>query len=514
MSRSVIVIGFDSLDPDLLRKWADAGELPTFASLFKSTPWARVANPVGFESGGAWMALMTGVSPDQHGVYDAFYRFNPRTYKIDTIAPPAVGWPSIWSRASHAGRRVAVIDVPYDFVDPDINGIHVCDWLVHVSSGWGGPGSNSDAALRQIRADYGLNPITCENRCAINEQNVHSVEGLSRVVQVEEQRIDWKARYSRRLLRESSWDFFFTVFHEAHDVGHMCWHAHDPEHDWHNHEVSAAVGDPLLSIYKKLDRATADLLDEAPANATVLVYCSHGIGPERTATRLLDHLLALFEWRGDSEPSYGWLDRASQIYGSVVPPTMRKRLARSSTINRLYAKREEDRLHRRRSIAVSPSYATGGVHLNLQGRERHGVIAEDQAERELDFLIDEFTQFKNAETNEPLINAAIRTSSLYNGPLRGFLPDLLLEWNTSHPIRRIRVPQLGKVFDNAPTVRSGDHFESKEGLIFCIGTGPLTREQDPIRVTDLSMTLATLAEAETSDLPGNVIRWLGHSLSK
>jgi predicted AlkP superfamily phosphohydrolase/phosphomutase len=332
-------------------------------------------------------------------------------------------------------------------------------------------------------------------------------------MEVEEQRIDWKTRYSKRLLHEGSWDFFFTVFHEAHDVGHMCWHVHDPEHDWHKPDVTAVVGDPLLRIYKKLDHATAELLDQAPADAVVLVYSSHGIGPERTATRLLDELLLRLELRRESRSmaSYGWLDRATSAYRSFVPANVRERLSSSTKMKRLWTKREEDRLLRRRSLAVSPAYATGGVHLNLKGRESHGVVAADQAERELDILLEDLNRLSNAETDESLIEAARRTSSIYSGPRRGLLPDLLLEWNTSHPIRKIRVPQLAEVLDNAPTIRSGDHLQSKEGIVFRVGRGLQAGVQSSVHVTDLSVTLATLAEADVSDLPGTAIRWLGAS---
>jgi len=50
----VAIIGFDSLDPRLLKHWADCGHLPTFKKLFSTWAWSPVTNPRGFEAGTCW----------------------------------------------------------------------------------------------------------------------------------------------------------------------------------------------------------------------------------------------------------------------------------------------------------------------------------------------------------------------------------------------------------------------------------------------------------------------------
>jgi hypothetical protein len=108
-----------------------------------------------------------------------------------------------------------------------------------------------------------LNPWFPPNRCAINEQDAYSVEGLTAIVDTLSSRIVTKTRLCRDMILQEPWDLFFSVFHEAHDVGHMCWHAHDPTHERHDPELLARVGDPMLRIYRGLDEATAALDSES-----------------------------------------------------------------------------------------------------------------------------------------------------------------------------------------------------------------------------------------------------------
>jgi predicted AlkP superfamily phosphohydrolase/phosphomutase len=504
----VVVIAFDSLDFDLARRWAEEGELPTFRRLFQTRTWSKVRNPPGFESGTAWMSFITGVMPDEHGVYDAYYRFDPDSYQIRIATPADTGWPSLWTRMSQAGRRVAVVDVPYSFVDPDLHGMQVCDWLVHVSAEHAGPKCNSPTTLREIHEKFGLNPISGPNRCPINEQEVHTVEGLSRVLAIEEQRSDWKTRFCAKRLAEGPWDFFMTVFHEAHDLGHMCWHAHDPTHERHNASVTARVGDPLLRIYKKLDTATDELISAAPHGSKVLVYSSHGIGPEHTASRLLDTILLELEKQRRAKTPRGWIERAGSVYHRLVPDAVRRQLGSSQVIGKFYAMRENERLRQRHCLAINPAYSTGGIHLNIAGRDGDGVVKQGEARAYGDWLVEEMTKLTNAETGEGLVDTVTETASLYSGAARRFLPDLLLDWNLSAPIRKVRLPQSNKVLNNTPSVRSGDHYLSKEGFVVSSAPGIPAGQRDTVGVADLSATLIALLGVDTRGLPGGAIPWL------
>ncbi|HKW92660.1 MAG TPA: alkaline phosphatase family protein [Methylomirabilota bacterium] len=506
--RRVAIIGFDSLDPGLLEHWSDRGHLPTFKRLFADAAWSPVVNPRGFEAGTCWPSMWSGAQPDQHGIHDAFYIFDSREYCVRIAKPAEIPVEPFWIPASRGGRRSLLVDVPYTFVDPDVAGVQVCDWLVHVRSDDRRLHCSPDTLAARIESDYGLNPWFTANRCPINEQDGYTVTGLASIVNTLSSRIATKTRFCRDMLAEVPWDLFFAVFHEGHDVGHMCWHAHDPGHERHDPELFAQVGDPLLQIYKRLDEATGALLDALPRDTVVLVYTSHGIGPERTASRFLDTILERLEQGLAPEPARtrAMTERLAPLYRALVPAVVRRRLAPSRIMRRAYQRVENDRLRRRRYFAINPSYATGGVRFNVKGRDADGVVTPGpELEALMQDVGDRLLEMQNADTGEPLVEYVTATSDLYRGPMRHALPDLLVEWNMSRPIERVCSPRIGDVRNHVQSVRSGDHATSKEGLLFARSAAAVRGPQAAIHVIDLAPTILRLLGVGDDRLAGTII---------
>jgi predicted AlkP superfamily phosphohydrolase/phosphomutase len=134
----LIILGFDGMDPALVRQWMDDGSLPNFRKLaamggFQSLP---TSNPP--QSPVAWSDFATGNGPDEHGIYD-FLRRDPDTYlpdfSISRVIPPEdyisllgmelplddaeiinrrLGKP-FWSEVEEQGGRSSVLRVPVTF---------------------------------------------------------------------------------------------------------------------------------------------------------------------------------------------------------------------------------------------------------------------------------------------------------------------------------------------------------------------------------------------------------------
>ena len=293
----------------------------------------------------------------------------------------------------------------------------------------------------------------------------------------------------------------------------MCWHAHDPTHERHDPELLARVGDPMLRIYRGLDEATAALLEALPKDAVVLVYSSHGIGPERTASRFFDAILERLDTVSRTAPAGKppLLDRLAPVYRAVIPAPLRRRLTPSRLLSHAYQKAETDRLRLRRYFAVNPSYATGGVRFNVKGRDADGVVTPGA---ELDRLAKEVTEgllaMRNADTGEPLVEHVTATSDLWAGPMRHALPDLLVDWNMSHPIERVTSPEIGEVRTQDRSERSGDHASSKEGvLLFARPADGIHGRQPTINVIDLAPTILRLLDVSNHHLRGRTIPYVG-----
>jgi predicted AlkP superfamily phosphohydrolase/phosphomutase len=130
-SQKMVVLGFDGLDPDLVREWVAAGQLPNFKKLIAQGGLYDLDTTHSAESPTAWASFATGVNPGKHNIYDFLVR-DTQTYLPDLgmvkreparfllnwlpIARPKVtsirGGTSFWVTAGQAGVRTSVLTVP------------------------------------------------------------------------------------------------------------------------------------------------------------------------------------------------------------------------------------------------------------------------------------------------------------------------------------------------------------------------------------------------------------------
>ena len=138
-SQKLVIIGFDGMDPDLVRQWIDAGRLPTFKRLADQGGVYPLATTHSPESPTAWASFATGVNAGKHNIYDFLVR-DTNTYfpdlgmvrreppkflfnYIPTSKPKVFstrGGTSFWVTAGHAGVRSSILTVPVTFPPEDV----------------------------------------------------------------------------------------------------------------------------------------------------------------------------------------------------------------------------------------------------------------------------------------------------------------------------------------------------------------------------------------------------------
>ena len=75
----LVVLGFDGVDPRILREYLDAGDLPALARLVKAGGLHALESEIPPESPVAWASLLTGVGPGRHSIFDFVVRDPERT---------------------------------------------------------------------------------------------------------------------------------------------------------------------------------------------------------------------------------------------------------------------------------------------------------------------------------------------------------------------------------------------------------------------------------------------------
>ncbi len=138
VDQRLIILGFDGVDPVLVKQWMDDGSLANFRTLARMGGFHTLPTSNPPQSPVAWSDFATGTGPGEHGIYD-FLRRDPETYlpdfSISRVIPPEdflslfgmelplddgeiinrrIGTP-FWSAVEEQGGRSTVLRVPVTF---------------------------------------------------------------------------------------------------------------------------------------------------------------------------------------------------------------------------------------------------------------------------------------------------------------------------------------------------------------------------------------------------------------
>ena len=79
IASKVIVLGIDGMDPVLLRRFVERGEMPTFKKLIEQGYFGELGTTMPPQSPVAWSSFITGTNPGGHGIFDFIHR-DPKTF--------------------------------------------------------------------------------------------------------------------------------------------------------------------------------------------------------------------------------------------------------------------------------------------------------------------------------------------------------------------------------------------------------------------------------------------------
>jgi predicted AlkP superfamily phosphohydrolase/phosphomutase len=131
----VVVIGLDGLEPTIVERMLQTGELPNLARLRASGNYSRVRTTLPAQTPVAWSTFATGVNPGGHGIYD-FLRRDPQTYLPDlalnryeqksAFLPPKVvnlrGGTPVWEILGRAGISSTILRCPCTYPPDQLEG--------------------------------------------------------------------------------------------------------------------------------------------------------------------------------------------------------------------------------------------------------------------------------------------------------------------------------------------------------------------------------------------------------
>ncbi|MBX9776415.1 MAG: alkaline phosphatase family protein [Xanthobacteraceae bacterium] len=430
-----LFIGLDAFDPDLLREGVRRGDFPALARLMSRGRICETTTDPGTYVGSLWATVHTGVDPSRHGLY-CWADLEPGTYRVRLSDERNIKNDSFWTALSRAGYRCAIVDIPHCKLDPDINGLHVINWLTHFKSVEGfasAPAGLADELARR----FGLDPVPHCN--AVD----HSPEGLGRFTEAMLARVEWRTVFTRELVMSGDFDLVAIGYGESHCVGHQCYHRHLAS--------PFSADDPILRVYRAIDRAVGQLLEACSEDCAIVLLASHGIGPHFDGSHIANRLLR----KVDRAVAAGRpVPRARRLLDFVAANRLRSLLGPAARL----LPPELPRSAHYRAFVVPNNEVALGVRVNLEGREPAGLVSLDQYDVYLDALQDVLMQARRPDDGSPAFVEALRTVRLYGiDPMRNRLPDLMLTWDRSRPFSGLEIPSVTRIMAEAQSVRTGDH---------------------------------------------------------
>ena len=225
-----------------------------------------------------------------------------------------------------------------------------------------------------------------------------------------------------------------------------------------NDGLNEGRAEVIEQLYSGCDRLLAETLKHADANTAVFVLSDHGFSDFRWGVNLNSWLL-----------QEGYLALKDGV--SASGPYFEK-VDWSRT--RAY------------------TFGLGGIYLNMQGREKYGIVARENAGELQKELIEKLTGLQN-DLGELAIRDVYAAADIYKGPYRDMAPDLIAGYAEGH--RASWDAAVGRVtehvFEENRKAWSGDHCVDPSLVPGVLFSNLKLRSEDP-GIEDLAPTVLRL----------------------
>jgi len=468
----VLVIGWDGADWRILDPLLGRGILPNLAALIRRGGRAVLRSTVPTHSWAAWPSFLTGVDPDEHGVYDIL-----ETRRGATRQHP-VSFRSIRERTflhdlTEAAIETVMVNVPLTAPPPKISGKLVAGGVLPKGRPYTYPESLA-GELERAGVPFPINGMSWTTFPHRPEPFLQEVGALIRARQ----------RATEHLLDSSDWRVGVAVFVAPDRVQHCLNEYVSNDHPDYAERSREPLAEKVRDVYRLLDEGLGRLVERADDGDLVLFMSDHGM-QSCTGTVNMDRLL---ERLGLLEFS-----ASNAIFGPMQWGKVR------SIARKLY---DTLGLHGRVSLPQAVNWSktqaytsirsTGqGVNVNLRGRESDGIVDPADFERTRDEVAQRLLAFSDPRTGTRPVARAVRREEAFRGSYADEAPDLLLDPAPLYMLTHARLAVEPADWS------SGDH--RIEGVLAAAGPAVASGGlPDGPRLVDLAPTILAAAGAPAS----------------
>lgn len=230
--------------------------------------------------------------------------------------------------------------------------------------------------------------------------------------------LKWRERVTFEQLARDDWELFMSVFSTPDRVQHMFYQYYDEGHPQYDPAVAERktmffgkeimLKEAIPAIFREVDRVVGRVLDEVLTDGDVLLMCA-------------DHGLQSFRYQVHINNLLHELGFLALKEGATV--------------------KEGDKLTSYIDWKNTRAYAMGlgYIYLNLQGREKYGIVKPDEVDATMREISDALLAWRHPETGEMVVESVYNLSEIHTGDfidresdlVTGFSPFYRVSWSTN-----------------------------------------------------------------------------------
>jgi predicted AlkP superfamily phosphohydrolase/phosphomutase len=389
-----LVIGLDGATWHTIRPLLD--RLPNLRRLVQEGASGNLRSTIPDLTPPAWASFMTGQEPGKHGIF--WFGRNDANAVFAPASSSQIRSETLWHMLNRHGLSTGVFNVPMTYPPQPVDGFLVAGMLTpDLQSTFAHPPELSDTLRDQgyildVRwKEYlGSDPLLLLDRLG--------------------QMLDRRGEVLLRLLDAHPVDALVAVFVVLDRIYHCLWgYAVENNDALPDYE---RIHKGVVGLTMQVDAWVGRLLKYAAPEGLVLVMSDHGHGPMRAEVFMNRWLLDLGllvpkrlrgTWRSRLKGLAKVMGLSDRGFGSLLGKQGLSRL-----------KEITDAIDWSRTRAYG---VWNGVRINLQGRERLGIV-QPGAEYEAicDEIITQAAEWRDPRIGQQIVTKAWRKEELYHGP--------------------------------------------------------------------------------------------------
>ena len=371
MSKKVVVLGIEGLNPDLLELWSD--DLANFTKIQSHGIWGKIKSTIPTVSPVSWTCVLTGQNPGAYGFWDYKYRDDFSYGLTKNVDSTTIQAETLYQYLTRRARKVAIVGVPVTSPPPRVHGGFAVSCFMQQGTNdvytWP---KNFKSELEDYVGHYMFDVITAED----------SLDKVNKKVLLDNaKKMDIQRFKTVELLYKNKFcDFIFAVFMGVDRITKIFSH-----HD-------STTKDYYQFLDKEIGRIKS-LIDEK----TILLILSN------QGAYSIGGCINLNEWL------------LKEYYLTLLDPPSRPSGLSSLKVD--WAKTK-----------AWSAGNTGQIYLNLKGREIQGIVEPADYDKVLNEICEKIKDL--SEGNSRVTNLQIlKGKDLYSGASSAYSPDLVALFN-------------------------------------------------------------------------------------